>query len=62
MTPQQACEILKLHNQWRRSDEDQPEMQDPREIGQAIDTIVSFVEKIFLYSDGQPPKNHPRHD
>ena len=34
MTWQEACEILELHNQWRRGAE--IEMQDPKLIGIAI--------------------------
>lgn len=39
MTPQEAAEILKRHNEWRRWDgpgEECPEMQPTKLIGQAI--------------------------
>lgn len=42
MTIEEAVEILRAHNEWRRYDGltlDGPEMQDPKLIGIAIDTV-----------------------
>jgi hypothetical protein len=53
MTPQEAAEILKTYNIWRRwngdPDDDRrrgnrPEMPHPKQLGQAIDVIVAYVE------------------
>lgn len=49
MTPQQAIEILKQYNAWRR-DENVPnshEMPDPKEVGIAIDTAVDFISELI---------------
>ena len=46
MTPNQALEILKQYNDWRR-DENMPnsrEMPDPTEIGKAIDVAIRVLE------------------
>lgn len=40
MTVAEACRILSEHNAWRRGD---GEMQSPKEIGEAIDTIVERI-------------------
>ena len=42
MTTQEASEILKKHNEWRRGG--QGEMVSPTEIGQAIDVLLCFYE------------------
>jgi hypothetical protein len=46
MTPQEAAEILKRHNEWRRADSEDSdlEMQPTKLIGQAIDVLVAYVE------------------
>jgi len=49
MTTQQAISILRQHNAWRRGD-DTIEMQEPKEIGEAIDVAVRFIE-ISQYKD-----------
>lgn len=49
MTPQEAIEILKRYNAWRR-DENVPnshEMPDPKEVGIAIDTAVDFISELI---------------
>ena len=51
MTPQEAAEILKRHNEWRRFDgdplaEDRPPMGHPEEIGREIDVLVAYVSEI----------------
>ncbi len=43
MTTQQAIKILEAHNKWRRGNEDKP-MTNPRELGTAIDTVVSHYK------------------
>ena len=44
MTTQQAVQILKQHNKWRRADE-MMEMTDPKTLGIAIDTIVKYFKR-----------------
>lgn len=47
MTPKQAAEILRKHNEWRRFDgepEDAPDMLDPFLIGKAVDVAVEYIE------------------
>ena len=44
MTTQQAVQILKQHNKWRRADE-MMEMTDPVTLGIAIDTIVEYFKR-----------------
>ncbi len=42
MTIQEAIQILKEHNKWRRSNEIMPRpMVNPTELGIAIDTVVN---------------------
>jgi cytochrome c peroxidase len=48
MTPTQAAEILAAHNAWRRRDDDRTDqastpMQEPLEVGQAIDLAVAAL-------------------
>ena len=45
MTTQQAITILRQHNKWRRGD-DTIEMQEPKDIGEAIDVAVRFMEMV----------------
>ncbi len=47
-----AVEILRKHNLWRRGGDDP--MTHPREIGVAIDTVVNYFKKFSIYPD-QPP-------
>jgi len=42
MTTQEASELLKNHNEWRRSGDG--EMASPTEIGEAIDILLAFYE------------------
>ena len=56
MKLQQAIQILKDHNEWRRFDgisdapiELYPSMAHPRELGIAIDTVVNKFENICIY-------------
>lgn len=46
MTIEEAVEILRAHNEWRRYDGitlDGPEMQDPKLIGIAIDLVCAAL-------------------
>ena len=47
MTTQQAITILRQHNQWRRGDDEDIEMQEPKDIGEAIDVAVSVMEMVI---------------
>ena len=42
MTTQEASELLKKHNEWRRSGDG--EMASPTEIGEAVDILLAFYE------------------
>lgn len=44
MTINEAIELLKQHNKWRRGFEKTP-MTNPTDLGIAIDTIVKHYEK-----------------
>jgi len=44
MPPQQAIEILKQFNAWRRDDTDLHEQPDPRLVGVAIDVAIRVLE------------------
>lgn len=45
MTPIEAAETLRKHNEYRRDNSDNPSpMQDPRLIGEAIDVAVEYIE------------------
>ncbi len=46
MTVQEAIQILKEHNKWRRSNEIMPRpMVNPTELGIAIDTVVNHFDR-----------------
>lgn len=45
MKIQKAIEILELHNLWRRDNDNKYEMANPKELGIAIDTVLSEVKK-----------------
>ena len=51
MKIQQAVQILKQHNKWRRADE-MMEMTDPKTLGIAIDTIVAHFKS---HNAKEPP-------
>ena len=60
MTLKKAYKILKRHNAWRRDNEGKHPMQDPTEIGKALDTLLTFAKKALM--DQEPtekfrPKN-----
>jgi hypothetical protein len=49
MSPSESAAILRQHNEWRRWNGDPfeeagPPQQDPRQIGEAIDVAVKFLE------------------
>ena len=47
MTPKQAAEILRKHNEWRRFEGEPdaaPDMLDPFLIGKAVDVAVEYIE------------------
>jgi hypothetical protein len=44
ITLPEAAEVLKLHNQWRRGEIDDTQMQCPKDIGNAIDLVVNYIE------------------
>lgn len=43
MNKEKVIEILKTHNKWRRGNEN-IEMLNPKEIGQAIDFAIKYLE------------------
>lgn len=47
MTPAEAADVLRRHNEWRRwdFDEESPPMEDPKLIGEAIDVAIAELEK-----------------
>jgi hypothetical protein len=48
MDLQEAAEILRSHNEWRRDDSAPAKrlMQSPEELGVAIDTVLAIVDAI----------------
>ena len=59
MELEQAIQILKTHNEWRRYNgkiEDTPEMQSQKEIGIAIDKIVNT--ELFTLEDMSDSYDH----
>lgn len=53
MTTQEASELLKKHNEWRRSGDG--EMASPTEIGEAIDILLAFYEGTQQRTSPQDP-------
>ena len=45
MKLKEAAEILERHNKWRRDNDNQYEMINPKELGIAIDTVVRFIKE-----------------
>lgn len=45
MNTAEAITILKKHNEWRRDNSVNKNMQNPKEIGEAIDHAVNFMIK-----------------
>jgi hypothetical protein len=43
METEKAIEILRSHNEWRRDNLGKYEMQDPKELGEAIDQILMVM-------------------
>jgi hypothetical protein len=48
MNIERAIEILELHNKWRRDNDGKYEMAKPKELGVAIDTVVSEFKNLHL--------------
>ena len=46
MTIEKAIEILELHNKWRRDDDGKYEMAEPKELGEAIDLVISELKNL----------------
>lgn len=56
MTIEQAAAVLKAHNAWRRDVTDNPppttrNMQDPEDIGIAIDVAVRELERLVSHNE-----------
>lgn len=50
MEVKQAIQILKNHNLWRKGEDEELQMTDPKKLGIAIDTVVNKFENLFLSS------------
>lgn len=48
MNIEKAIEILELHNKWRRDNDGEYEMVEPKELGKAIDSVVSEFKNLHL--------------
>jgi hypothetical protein len=48
MNIEKAIQILELHNKWRRDNDGKYEMAEPKELGKAIDLVVSEFKKLHL--------------
>lgn len=44
MNIEKAIKILELHNKWRRDTDGKYEMVEPKELGEAIDTVVKWFK------------------
>lgn len=44
MTIEEATQILKHHNKWRRDETGKLKLANPKLIGEAIDTVIQFIE------------------
>ena len=42
MTPQEAADLLRAHNEWRRGGDDPP--TEPTALGQAIEIAIAALE------------------
>ena len=46
MTPKETALILRLHNAWRRGDDETaPNMTPPKLLGEAIDSAIVLIEQ-----------------
>lgn len=50
MELKQAIQVLKDHNMWRKGENEELQMTDPKKLGIAIDTVVNKFENLFLSS------------
>lgn len=48
MNIEKAIKILELHNKWRRDNKDEYKMTEPKELGEAIDLVVSEFKNLHL--------------
>lgn len=48
MDIKKAIKILELHNKWRRDNEGKYKMEDPKELGVAIDLVINELKKLLL--------------
>lgn len=48
MNIEKAIEILEIHNKWRRDNDGKYEMVEPKELGKAIDSVVSEFKNLHL--------------
>ncbi len=46
MTIKQAIEIVELHNKWRRDNDNKFKMADPKELGIALDLLVTVAKNV----------------
>lgn len=48
MEVKQAIQVLKDHNKWRKGEDEELQMTDPKKLGISIDTVVNKFENLFL--------------
>lgn len=48
MEIKEAIQVLKDHNIWRRGEDEELKMTDPKKLGIAIDTVVNEFENLFI--------------
>tara|TARA_B100001167_G_C16774583_1_gene310391 strand:- start:9976 stop:10290 length:315 start_codon:yes stop_codon:yes gene_type:complete len=54
MEIKEAIQVLKDHNIWRRGEDEELKITDPKELGLAIDTVVNEFENFFISGVVQP--------
>ena len=54
MDIKKAIKILELHNKWRRDNDGKYEMAEPKELGKAIDLVVSEFKNLHLQNVCMP--------
>ena len=53
MEIKEAIQVLKDHNIWRRGEDEELKITDPKELGLAIDTVVNEFENFFISAISQ---------
>ncbi|AGO49645.1 hypothetical protein Phi13:2_gp035 [Cellulophaga phage phi13:2] len=48
MKIKEAIQVLKDHNIWRKGENEEVQMTDPKKLGVAIDTVVNKFENLFI--------------